>query len=115
MSALLAAAEVVRTGVSATEAYGLGLGALGVGDAYVANDALDDLVRDFYLIEAQAGNLTLRVVDHRLHVSTARTMGQQHVAPRLIVGADLADDRDARTRTAGNGLLATVLTDLRAT
>ncbi|PRY57992.1 excisionase family DNA binding protein [Knoellia remsis] len=113
LTKLLAVDGVVATGVSAAVAYGLGLGTGGTGDAYVTSSLVGQLTSDFYLVESRTGNLTLRVVDGDLHLRSARSVGGRTVAPRLIVGADLADDRDARTKSAGRELIQSVL-DARA-
>lgn len=109
LAALLATEGVVRTGVSAAEAYRLGLGAAGAGDAYVTADVEQRLMDEFFLISSQTGNLTLRVVTDDWHQRTARQMGGQSVAARLVVGVDLADDTDVRTQSAGRTLIGTVL------
>jgi excisionase family DNA binding protein len=106
---VLRAEGVVRTGVSAASAYDLGLGTGGSGDAYVNADVEKALVEGFYLIRSMAGNLTLRIVDENLHLASARVIKGRRVAPRLVVGVDLADDRDARTRAAGRELLRALL------
>lgn len=113
VEALLAVDGVVRTGVSAAAAYDLGLGAGGDGDAYVTAELADRLVRDYFLIEASTGNLTLRLVDHDLHLASGRTIDWQCVSPRLVIGVDLADDYDTRTKRAGRRLLTTVLAEQR--
>lgn len=109
LDALLDSDDVVRTGVSAAAAYRLGLGTGGAADAYVTTDVAARLIRDFFLIESRTGNLTLRVVEHNLHLLTARAVDDQRVSTRLIVAADLADDRDTRTKSAGRDRLAVVL------
>lgn len=108
---LLRTDGVVATGVSAATDHGLGLGTGGDGDAYVDGDVLDRLVRDYFLIESRSGNLTLRLVEHNLHLLTARETDGLRVTTRLIVGVDLADDRDTRTRSAGRTLLDAVLNE----
>ncbi|QDO89572.1 helix-turn-helix domain-containing protein [Ornithinimicrobium ciconiae] len=114
IEALLAEQGVVRTGVSAASAYGLGLGGGASADAYVTKDFEERLTRDFFLIESRTGNLTLRVVDHDLHLRTGRCVDAQVVAPRVMVAVDLAADTDARTRSLGRSLLEAVLTEFRA-
>lgn len=100
---------VVATGVSAASDYGLGLGTGGAGDAYVTSQARDRLVRHYALIPSTRGNLTLRVVDQGWHLPTA-TAGEHHrIAPRLITGVDLAEDIDARARSAGRRLITAAL------
>jgi hypothetical protein len=111
LDALLSTEGVVQTGVSAATAYRLGLGMGGSGDAYVTSEAEQRLVREFFLIPSDSGNLTLRVVEHNWHVACAQVTADELVAPRLIVGVDLADDSDVRTQSAGHTLLGTVLAE----
>jgi excisionase family DNA binding protein len=111
LDALLAQEGVVRTGVSAADSYRLGLGAGGAGEAYLSASVAKDLIRDFYLIQNRTGNLTFRIVGHDLHLATARHIDGQRVCTRLVVGADLADSLDSRTRTAGRELLRAVLSE----
>ncbi len=109
---LLTAGGVLPTGISAAESYSLGLAASGAADAYVSADTAQRLVADFYLIDSPQGNLTLRILD--ISALTATQIAERgtgsltftiHTAPRLIAGADLADDSDARTRAAGCALI----------
>ena len=111
---LLSGDGVVRTGVGAATTYRLGLGTAGSGDAYVTAEVAERLVEEFFLIASDSGNLTLRVVDHDLHLRTARSTVDGQVAARLLVGVDLADDLDVRTRTAGRNLISTVLAEQTA-
>jgi len=113
LEGILGDSDVVATGISAAAAYRLGLTNVGAGSAYVSATAVDRLVRDHYLVESGSGNLTLRLVDHELHLATARTIDGRRVATRLIVGVDLAEDADARTRAAGVDLIDRVLTEQR--
>ena len=106
---LLRADGVVGTGVSASAALGLGLGTGGTADAYASDETAKRLVRDFFLIESRSGNLTLRIVDGALHQLASRIINGQHIAPRLFVGVDLAEDEDARAKTAGRDLITTAL------
>lgn len=115
LDAVLARSSVVSTGVSAATAYGLGLGTGSSGDAYVTADVAASLVRDVFLIESHTGNLKLRIVDHDLHLATARSINGRQVATRLFVGVDLADDKDTRTRRAGRALLRAVLAEQQGT
>jgi excisionase family DNA binding protein len=110
---LLSADGVIRTGVSVADSYHLGFGTGGTGDAYVTANVADHLVRGFFLIESRNGNLTLRVVEDNLHLLASRRVDAQRVCPRLIVGVDLADDRETRTRAGGRELLRTVLDEQR--
>lgn len=109
LEALLDAGGVVRTGVSAAEAYRLALGTAGTGDAYVTAAVEQRLVDEFFLITSRTGNLTLRVVTDGWHQTTSRRVGEHTVATRLIVGVDLADDTDIRTQSTGRALLTSVL------
>lgn len=106
---LLHADGVVSTGVSASAALGLGLGTGGTADVYVSDETAKRLVRDFFLIESRSGNLTLRIVEDALHQQASRTINGQHIAPSLLVGVDLAEDDDARAKTAGRALITTAL------
>ena len=70
------------------------------------------LVADFFLIDSPQGNLTLRVLDLDALAATQIVERGAHGAtftvrttPRLIAGVDLADDTDARTRSAGCALI----------
>lgn len=103
---------LVRTGVAATTHYNLHLSALGHGDGYLNAATLAEVAENYMLIETKQGNLTLRVVDHDWHLRTATPTAHGLVAPRLIVGTDLADDPDARTHTSGHDLLSRVLTQV---
>ena len=109
ISAVLAYDGVVATGVSAASDYRLGLGTGGSGDAYVTGQVRDQLVQDYFLIPSSRGNFTLRVVDRGWHLTTATAGDHNLIAPRLITGVDLADDTDARTRSAGRELISVAL------
>lgn len=113
LEALLTSDGVVRTGVSAVETYGPGLATSGSADAYVDDKTAVELVQDFFLVESAAGNLTLRVVRPDYHLISARTLSGRVTATRLIVGADLADEAEVRTRAAGLRLITAVLSELR--
>lgn len=113
LTALLGDSRVVRTGISAVESYRLGLGTGGDADVYVRSENLVQLVRGYVLLPSSRGNLTVRVDDGDLHPPAARMIDSHLVVPRLIAGADLADDTDARTRSAGRRLLAQVLQERR--
>lgn len=109
LTALLTDSRVVRTGISAVESYRLGLGTGGTADVYVSSEDLGQLVRGYVLLSTGRGNLTVRVDDDGLCRVAARMIDGRLVVPRLIAGTDLADDTDARTRSAGRRLLAQVL------
>jgi len=73
-------------------------------DGYCADDALDDLVRRFHLLEDPRGNATIRVA--------ARLEGElagRHEMPLAVVAADLAGSIEARERAAGRRVLERVL------
>lgn len=113
MTQLLSQDGVVGTGVTAVDAYGLGLSTGGAGEAYVTADLAERLVEDYFLIESRAGNLRLRIVEGDLHLRTARTIDTHRVSTRLIVGVDLADETDSRTQSAGRRLLQDALAEMR--
>lgn len=114
LTALLTDSRVVRTGISAVESYRLGLGTGGAADVYVSSEDLEQLVRGYVLLPTGRGNLTVRVGACGLHQAVARTVDERLVVPRLIAGADLADDTDTRTRSAGRRLLTEVLAERAA-
>lgn len=97
LAQVLGADGVMATGISTADTYDLGLATGGSADAYVNATTLRRLVDQFFLIDSARGNLTLRVSDADL--------SRSRVAPRLIAGADLADDTDTRTRAAGCALI----------
>ena len=114
LTALLTDRRVVRTGICAVESYRLGLGTGGAADVYVSSENLGQLVRGYVLLPSSRGNLTVRVDDGDLYRAAARTIDGRLVVPRLIAGADLADDTDTRTRSAGRRLLTEVLAERAA-
>jgi excisionase family DNA binding protein len=107
--ALLREPDVVRTGVSASEALGVGLSSGSSADLYVSGQQLPGLIDRYYLVRSGKGNVTLRVAPDGLHIRSAEQTPHGLVAPRAIVGADLADSTDTRTRSAGRRLLAQTL------
>ncbi|CAM3793536.1 helix-turn-helix domain-containing protein [Mycobacterium frederiksbergense] len=119
---LLDTSGVLPTGISAADAYDLGLASGGAADAYVSGDTARRLVADFFLIDSPQGNLTLRVLDLDALGATQIVERGAHgatftvrTAPRLIAGVDLADDTDARTRSAGCALINDALRATRRT
>ena len=119
---LLGTGDVLPTGISAADVYGLGLASGGAADAYVSAGTARRLVADFFLIDSPQGNLTLRVLDLDMVAATEIVDSGAHgdtfavrASPRLIVGADLADDTDARTRSAGCTLINDALRATRRT
>ncbi|OLT50300.1 hypothetical protein BJF89_10320 [Corynebacterium sp. CNJ-954] len=113
LTALLTDCRAVRTGISAVESYHLGLGTGGDADIYISSEDLGQLVRGYVLLPSSRGNLTVRIDDGDLHRAATRTIDGRVVVPRMIAGADLADDTDARTRSAGRRLLAAVMDERR--
>ncbi len=105
LAQLLAADGVLATGISAAADYSLGLATGGAADAYVNDRTRRELVDKFVLIDSVRGNLMLRVTE-------AAPFGNA-ATPRLIAGADLADDTDARTRAAGCALINDALRAMR--
>ncbi|MGB5151004.1 MAG: helix-turn-helix domain-containing protein [Mycobacterium sp.] len=101
LAELLSSSGVMATGISAIDAYSLGLATGGAADAYVSDRTRQKLVDDFVLIDSARGNLTLRVTDADVFDAA--------VAPRLIAGVDLTEDTDTRTRTAGCNLIGDAL------
>ncbi|PQM44780.1 helix-turn-helix domain-containing protein [Mycobacterium talmoniae] len=105
LAQLLSTDNLLATGISTTTTYSIGLSTGGAADAYVSDQTRRELVEEFFLIESARGNLTLRVADAAPFGATT--------APRLIAGADLAEDTDARTRAAGCELIAEALRAVR--
>ena len=99
----------VVSGADGAVAHGADLVPDDLVDAYVAPDDLDDLIVDHGLIDAGGDtNVRLRVVDGP--VMRQRPEGRSvpassgHVAPRLLVVADLAERDDARAKLAAQAL-----------
>ena len=111
LTTLLTDSRAMRTGISAVESYRLALGTGGETDVYVSSEDLEQLVREYVLLPTGRGNLTVRVDDGAFHRSAAKMIDAHLVGPRMIVGTDLADDTDARTRSSGRRLLAEVLAE----
>ena len=109
ISNILGRSGVVATGVSAADHLTLGLGTSGQADVYTDADLADELCREFFLVERDRGNLTVRTVDHSLHVVTAAHTAQGLVAARLMVAADLLTAGDSRAHRAGDELLHSLL------
>lgn len=101
LTELLGTEGVLATGISTVDTYDLGLSTGGSADAYVSEATRHMLVEKYFLIDSARGNLTLRVTD-------ADLFGHRS-APRLIAGANLADDPDVRSRAAGCALIDNAL------
>ncbi|MFD1047304.1 type IV toxin-antitoxin system AbiEi family antitoxin, partial [Kibdelosporangium lantanae] len=106
---LLAAPRVAVGGISAADAYQLGLGHGAEAEIYVDEATLDRLVDEFFLLESAQGNLVVHVVDDQWHWRTRRVHQGQVVTPRLVVAADLLESDDTRSRSAGRQLLTTTV------
>jgi len=111
---ILGRSGVVATGVSAADHLTLGLGTGGQADVYADADLADELCREFFLVERDRGNLTVRTVDHSLHVVTAARTAQGLVAARLMVAADLLTVGDSRAHRAGEEFLRSLLRTYQA-
>jgi hypothetical protein len=72
-------------------------------DGYCANHEVGGLIRDFFMVEDPAGNVTLRITDW------AAVAAWSGVMPLAVVGADLAGSLDAREAAAGYRLLEGLL------
>jgi hypothetical protein len=92
--------RVVRTGVSAASEHGADISAPGVAEVYVPARSLSALRRMYRAAETDDPNAILHVVDGPWPFADG-----VHVAPRHVVGVDLLDDDDERTRRAGRELL----------
>ena len=96
---------LIRTGTSAMSADTFGMGPdRSRFDGYCADDALDDLVRRFQLIDDPRGNATIRVTNLLKGILAGR-----HEMPLSVVAADLAGSIEARERTAGRRVLERLL------
>jgi hypothetical protein len=92
--------RVVLTGVSAAGAHGADISAPGVAEVYVPARSVPALVRLYRFAETDDPNAILHVVDGPWPFAEGL-----RVAPRHVVGVDLLDDDDERTRRAGRELL----------
>lgn len=86
------------SGAHAASAYGADLVAGGVLDVYVDPSHLEGVIRDL-------GLEPVRRMDANLRVRVASESGERRLAPRLIVAADLLDERDPRGRNAAQEIL----------
>lgn len=95
--------DVVRGGVSAAVEHGADL-LVGEGfEGYVRVSDLDELVAQFGLdSQAARSNVLLRIVDD----PAWPFLPGQRVAGRAVVGVDLFESDDPRTRRAGANLMA---------
>ncbi|MDP9225035.1 MAG: helix-turn-helix domain-containing protein [Actinomycetota bacterium] len=109
IEALLNEAGVVATGVSAARAYDLGVGAIAEADVYVTDDVARQLIKKYFLVRSERGNLTLRTVSGSWHTDTAVVRGRTLVTTRLLAAVDLLDQDDTRAANAGRRLLQDTL------
>ena len=114
IAALLHEEGVVATGISAAHSHGLRLSAVGEAEAYVTADAAKALVKEYFLVASERGNLLLRMVDGAWHTDTAIQKAGLLMTTRLMTAVDLLDSTDARSATAGRGLLGDALESLVA-
>ena len=100
---LVAAADVVRSGVSAANHYQLDLVAMDEFEGYVRASVLTDLVDRLALDEhADRPNVVLRVVEDEFWPFGS----DEEVAPAPVVVVDLLEAGDDRSQRAANRLLA---------
>ncbi len=111
VAGLLADDGIVATGASAAAAHALGLGSAGQAEVYADSATERRLVEDWFLIRSDTGNLLVRAVDGDWHRRTGSVVDGRAVAARLMVAVDLLDADDARSRAAGENLLARLLSD----
>lgn len=103
VAGMLAAADVVRSGVSAASHYQLDLVAVDEFEGYVRSSVLADLVDRLALEEhAARSNVVLRVVEDEFWPFAS----DEKVAPAPVVAVDLLEAGDGRSRRAANRLLA---------
>lgn len=110
VAGLLADDGIVATGASAA-AHALGLGSAGQSEVYADSATERRLAEDWFLIRSDTGNLLVRAVAGDWHRRTGSIVDGRAVAARLMVAADLLDADDARSRAAGENLLARLLSD----
>ncbi|MCY7365895.1 MAG: helix-turn-helix domain-containing protein [Frankiaceae bacterium] len=111
VAGLLADDGIVATGASAAATHALGLGSAGQAEVYADSATERRLVEDWFLIRSDTGNLLVRAVDGDWHRRTGSVVDGRAVAARLMVAVDLLDADDARSRAAGENLLARLLAD----
>jgi len=72
-------------------------------DGYVTSSEAEAIVRDFMLVPDPAGNVTLRVTDHRAVESWSGRM------PAGVVGIDLLESSEPRELSAGRRLVTALM------
>lgn len=95
--------NVVRTGISGASHYGIDLVAPGHVEVYAPEKLMHRLTRQYALQPSQRPNLLIRAVADLWPFEENLL-----VAPAPVVGVDLLDSDDARTRRAGKQLLEQV-------
>lgn len=95
--------SVVLAGVSAAERHGISLVAPGYAEFYASEEIMRRLTRQYALQPSQRPNLLVRVVSGFWPFAERCS-----IAPAPVVGVDLLDSYDARTRRAGKALLEEV-------
>ena len=95
--------NAVRTGISAADYHDLGLVAPGHVEIYVPEKFLQQLTKRYALQPSQRPNLLVRAVSDLWPFEKGCP-----AAPASVVGVDLLDSDDARTRRAGKRLLEKV-------
>ncbi len=94
--------EVVRAGISAAAHHGADLVISGSVEGYIRTGEIDQLVKHFGLDDRTARpNVLLRIVDDDVWPF----MPDQRHAARSVVGVDLLEAEDPRSRRAGAALL----------
>lgn len=109
VAALVDDPRSVVSGAHGAAAHGADLVPDDLVEAYVAADDLDDLDAEHGLIDAGSdANVRLRVIDgpvmRQQHESRSAPVSPGHVAPRLLVIADLAERDGARAKLAAHAL-----------
>lgn len=98
LEALAVEPDIVRSGVSAAAEYGADIVASGFLEAYVPEERVLALVRQYGLDpDAERPNIVLRVVGDSVWPFTP----EMDVAPRPVVAVDLLEADDQRSRRAG--------------
>lgn len=112
---LLHAQGVVAGGISAAHGYGLGLSHSNEAEIYASRETAEALMDEFFLSQAQQGNLVMHVVTDAedWHLRTAQNQDERPTVPRLIAATDLLDSTDTRSRSAGAELLSNTLATTR--
>jgi hypothetical protein len=100
LAALAAEPNVVRTGVSGASTYGLDVHAPGVLETYMPEADARGIIQTYYLDQSDRPNVVARVIPKWWPYPE-----HTNVAPEVIVGSDLYEADDARTRRVGDATL----------